>query len=106
MLERLLGRIGAPTLLFLRINSDGFASEIARTLGVSLSAVQAQLARFVRAGIIGGRLRGRTRIYALEPRSVLRDQVAGLLDRGIELLPPDQRRALTVRRRPRRAGKP
>ncbi len=106
MLERLLGKVGAPTLLFLRINGDGYPSEIARTIGASLSAVQGQLARFERAGIIGGRLRGRTRLYALEPRSPMRDQIASLLDRAIEILPAERRMALAVRRRPRRAGKP
>ena len=106
MLERMLGRVGARTLMFLRINGDGYASEIARTLAVSLSAVQGQLRRFEQAGVIASRARGRTRIFALEPRSPLRDQIAALLDRAVELLPDDRRLGLSVRRRPRRAGKP
>lgn len=106
MLDNLLGRTGSATLLFLRINGDGYASEIARTTGCSLSAVQGQLRRFERAGLIGGRMRGLARVYALEPRWPMRDQMAALLDRAVELLPADQRMKLAVRRRPRRAGKP
>lgn len=106
MLQRLFGKVGGRALVFLRLNEDGYASELSRTLGLSLSAVQGQLMRFERAGILASRQRGKTRLYSFDPRSPYYAQMTALVDRAVGFLSDEERRNLAVRRKPRRAGKP
>ena len=108
MLEGLFGgRNAARTLLFIENYGDGYATEIARTYGVALRPVQAQLDRFERAGFLVSRTRGRTRLYAWNPRGPLVPKLRELLAVGLELVPREDRdRYYLQRRRPRAKGKP
>lgn len=108
MLEGLFGgRNAARTLLFLENYGDGYATEIARTYGVALRPVQAQLDRFERAGFLVSRMRGRTRLYAWNPRGPFVPKLRELLAVGLELVPREDRdRYYLQRRRPRAKGKP
>ncbi len=74
---------------------------------VPLSAVQGRLDRLERGGIVVSRLRGRTRLYQLNPRWAFRDELLALLRRGLYAMTPDEtRRYYRGRTRPRRRGKP
>ncbi len=108
MLEGLFGgRNAARTLLFLENYGDGYASEIARTYGVALRPVQAQLDRFERAGFLVSRMRGRTRLYTWNPRGPFVPKLRELLAIGLEFVSrEDQRQYYRQRRRPRAKGKP
>ena len=69
--------------------------------------VQRQLERFERAGALSSTLKGRTRIYTWNPRYPFLKELRALLARGLDALPPaDRKRFFSERRRPRRAGKP
>jgi len=94
-------------MLFLENYGDGYATEMARTYGVALRPIQAQLDRFERAGFLVSRLRGRTRIYTWNPIGPLVPKLRALLALALEFVPrADQERYYRQRRRPRIKGKP
>jgi len=108
MLEGLTGSaVVEKVLLFLANYAEGYPREIARTFGLNLSAVQGRLDRLERGGVVVSRLRGRTRLYVLNPRWAFRDELIALLNRVLLAVPPeDVRRYYRGRVRPRRRGKP
>lgn len=102
MLEGLFGgRNASRVLLFLENYGDGYATEIARTYGVALRPVQAQLDRFERAGFLVSRLRGRTRLYVWSPRGPFVPKLRELLAVALAVVSPeDRKRYYRQRRRP------
>jgi DNA-binding IclR family transcriptional regulator len=107
MLTYLFGsRAAAQVLLFLSINQEGYASEIARTLEVPLSVAQKYLLRFEQEGLLVSIPRGTIRIFRWNPRYPLIKEVRALLERAVEFLPEDERARYAIRLRPRRTGKP
>lgn len=107
MLQSLFGSPAKERiLLFLLTHGDGYPRELAAVLGHGLLAVQRHLQRLEDGGVVHSRLRGRVRLYALNPRWPFQLELAALLRRVLEFLPPDERaRLFTPRRRPRRPGK-
>lgn len=93
-------------LVALCLLEESYARELARLLGSPLSGVQAALRGLERDGLVGARSAGRTRLYRLEPRYFaareLREYLArlGTADKLLE------REISTLRKRPRRSGKP
>jgi DNA-binding transcriptional ArsR family regulator len=109
MLEGILGNATAEkVLLYLEQYGEGYATEIAETFeDVSLSMVQRQLERMERAGLLVSLLKGRTRLFAWNPRYAFLDEVRALLRKALSWLPDRERqRYFSQRRRPRRTGKP
>jgi DNA-binding transcriptional ArsR family regulator len=108
MLEGLTGSpVAEKVLLYLANYGEGYPREIARAFGMNLSAVQGRCDRLERGGIVVSRLRGRTRLYVLNPRWAFRDELLVLLKRVLAVTPPDEvRRYYRMRTRPRRRGKP
>jgi len=108
MLEPLLGSQDAEkALMYLYCLDEGYAREMARTWGVTPSAVQNQLRRLEMAGVVYGRSLGRTRLYRLNPRYPFLAELKALLGRALAFYPEDERQKLVMtRRRPRLAGKP
>lgn len=109
MLEGIFGNASAEkVLLYIEQYGEGYATEIARTFdGLSLHMAQRQLDRFERAGALVSTLKGRTRLYSWNPRYPFLKELRALLARGLDVLPPAERkRYFSDRRRPRRAGKP
>lgn len=106
MLAALLGNPTAEkVLMFLALNREGYAQELANRLGLDLSTVQTQLRRLERGGVLASVLRGRTRLYAFNPRFAFAADVEALLRRAADYLPERERDRLLVRRRPRAGGK-
>jgi DNA-binding transcriptional ArsR family regulator len=94
-------------LLFLLTRGDAYPRELAQELGFALLAVQKQLAVLEDGGVVYSRMRGRTRLYSLNPRYPFRRELEALLRRALEALPAGERERLyTPRLRPRRPGKP
>ena len=93
-------------LLVLHLLSESYARELARVLGITLSSVQKALKSLERDGLVAGRAAGRTRLYRLNlstfARQVLERYLTRLLEAEVEL----RNRVSTLRRRPRRSGKP
>jgi DNA-binding transcriptional ArsR family regulator len=108
MLEPLLGsRDAEKALIYLYCLDEGYAREIARSLGSTFSAMQRQLGRLEVAGVIYGRLVGRTRLYRFNPRYPFLAELKALLAKALTFYPEGERQVfLMSRRRPRMGGKP
>ena len=93
-------------LLALKLLEESFARELARVLGSSLYSVQQALRGLEADGLVTGRAMGRTRLFRLNPRyfalSELDEYLGKLATPETEL----RKRIATLRRRPRRTGKP
>lgn len=92
-------------LMYLENYGRGYAAEIARTFGMSLSQVQNQLRKFEEVGLLASRLEGTARVYRFS-RSPVADDLRGFLHSTLGRLPEETlRRFYRQRRRPRRFGK-
>jgi predicted ArsR family transcriptional regulator len=103
--------LGSPLreviLLYILTHGDAYPRELAQVLGFGLLAVQKQLATLEEGGVVASRLRGRVRLYQMNPRYPFRRELENLLRRAIEFIPTRERERLYVPRlRPRKAGKP
>jgi len=94
------------TLLALHLMQESYARELARLLGLSLSGVQKALESLERDGLVAGRAVGRTRLFRIAPRAFARPELERYLDRLLEPESALRTRVATLRRRPRRTGKP
>ena len=92
-------------LTFLENYDRGYAAEIARTFGMSLSQVQNQLKKFEELGLLVSREEGSARVYYFRPSPVVDD--LRLFLRSILNRLPDAtlQKYYRERRRPRRSGK-
>jgi hypothetical protein len=108
MIETILGSSSSEkVLIFLYARDEGYARDIARFFDTDLAPVQRQLARLEAGGVLVSRVVGRTRLFALNPRYPLIDEINALLGKTLEFYPKDLRDRLVMnRRRPRRTGKP
>ncbi len=85
---------------------ESLARELARVLGISLSAVQKALTSLERDGLVTARTVSRTRLFRLSPRAYARRELEHYLDRLLEPEAKLKASVATLRRRPRRTGKP
>ena len=99
-------RTRSQVLLALRLLEESYARELARLLGVNLSGVQRGLMSLERDALISGRPIGRTRLYRLNPRAFARRELERYLDRLLDAEGDLRSRVSTLRRRPRKSGKP
>ena len=98
-------RSAYQVLLFLENYDQGYASEIARTFGMSLSQAQNQLRKFEDAGLLVSRVEGSTRTFYFR-QSPVNDALRRFLGKMLDLLPDDKKTLyFRHRRRPRRFGK-
>src|SRR5262245_8236731 len=92
-------------LIALRLLDESFPREMARVLQLPLFSVQRALQGLEIDGLVAGRSAGRTRLYRLNPsyfaRAELREYLARLAESEVETVD----RVVTLRKRPRRAGK-
>jgi DNA-binding transcriptional ArsR family regulator len=93
-------------LLALRLLVESYPRELERFLDSSLSGVQKALASLERDGLVAARAVGRTRLYRINPRAPARRELERYLDGLLETDAEIRARAMRLRRRPRRAGKP
>jgi DNA-binding IclR family transcriptional regulator len=102
----LFGSVAAyQVLMFLENYEQGYASQIAKTFGMSLSQVQNQLQKFEKVGLFVSRKEGSTRMYYFN-RSPIVDALRIFLRSMLESLPDTTiRKFYRERRRPRRYGK-
>ncbi len=108
MLEPLLtSAVKEKVLLYLLTHKESYARELSVDLGYRLYGVQNQLARLEQGGVLYSRLRGRTRLYGINPRYPFRRELEALLRKALRFLPQEEKERLyTPRLRPRRPGKP
>lgn len=92
-------------LMFLENYDGGYASDIAKTFGISLNQAQNQLKKFEEAGLLVSRREGTTRMYYFK-KSPVTDALRMFLQSMLELLPRETTEAyFRQRRRPRRYAK-
>jgi len=100
------GRARTRVLMALGLLSESYARELARLLDMPLSGVQRALQGLERDGLVAARAMGRTRAFRLNPGYFafkdLKRYVLRIAAPETEL----QGRISTLRRRPRRTGKP
>ena len=108
MLEPLLGSsVKEKILLYLQECDEGYALEIAKNFGFSISMIQFHLKKLEDDSVVVSKLMGKTRIFLLNPRYIFYTQLVSLLDKAIQLLPPTEiQKYYRPRKRPRRTGKP
>jgi predicted transcriptional regulator len=108
MLEALLeSPLKERILLFLLANDSSYPNEIARNFDFNLNAVQYQLKKLERAGVFYSQLRGRVRLYGINPRYPFRKELEALLQKTLDFLSVAEKDKYYIRRRrPRQSGKP
>jgi DNA-binding transcriptional ArsR family regulator len=108
MLEPLLdSKIKEKILLTLLVRKEVYARDVAAIFKTSLSPTQNQLKKLEKGGVVVSRLRGRTRLYSINPRYPFLNELKKLLEKALEFVPKKEKeKYYTPRLRPRRAGKP
>ena len=108
MLEVLLeSPVKEKILLFLLANKDSYPREIARNFNFNFTTVLYQLKRLEDAGVLYSQLRGKVRLYGLNPRYPFRRELEAFLQKTLDFLDAAEKDKYYIRRRrPRRSGKP
>jgi DNA-binding MarR family transcriptional regulator len=108
MIETIFGNVtAAKVMLYLFHYGEAYASGIANDMAITLSQVQKQLDRFEEAGILVSKSMGKVRVYTFNPKLGVTKKLKELIQIFYESIPLEQREQMfTVRRRPRRKGKP
>lgn len=98
----------AKCLLFLARYEEATAPEIAEAFDLDRPVIFLQLKKLEEAGVIVSRKLANIRLYSLNPRSGIRDELKSLLEKYIELNMPMEKykKFYLIRRRPRKSGKP
>jgi DNA-binding transcriptional ArsR family regulator len=99
-------RARTRVLLALRLLGESYPRELARLLDTPLFSIQRALQGLEQDGLVAGRAVGRTRVFQINPRYFAR---AALEDFLLRLSEPEAElrgRVASLRRRPRRTGKP
>ena len=109
MLDKILGSKTAQKIfLHLYHHGESYPSAVARDFKISLGQVQRQFDRFEDAGILVSKLVGKTRIYQFNKKQgVILKPFVELIEVIYDSIPLKEKELLfSVRRRPRRKGKP
>jgi DNA-binding transcriptional ArsR family regulator len=94
------------TLVALRLLEESYARELARVLQSPLSSVQQAIGSLERDGLVAVRSLGRTRVARIDPRYFARVELLEYLRRLSEADGAVREAVTSLRRRPRRTGKP
>ena len=93
-------------LLYLNTFEESYATELARNFTMKQQTVQYHMDKLETYGILRSRIVGRTRLYRINPRYVLRKELRALLDQVMHYLPEEVVHEHFVKRtRPRTKGK-
>ena len=94
-------------LLYIHTHGESYAREIAREFGIYPNAVQYQLLKLERGGVLFSKLRGKVRLFGINPRYPFKKELEALLDKSLSFVSEDEKRShYWPRLRPRRTGKP
>ena len=99
MLVPLLGSKGSEkVLIFIAARGEGYAREISQLFDMDISTIQNQLDKFELGGILASTTKGRTRLYAFNPRYPFLKELKQLLDKALSFYPEDEREKLLMER--------
>lgn len=100
------GQTRTRALLAIRLLGSSYPRELSRLLKVPLAPVQRALSRLEVDGLVTARSVGRTRVYTLNPAYFAKRELAAYLARLADADTELQHALASLRRRPRRTGKP
>ncbi|MEE8603943.1 MAG: winged helix-turn-helix domain-containing protein [Candidatus Aminicenantaceae bacterium] len=94
-------------LIYLYTHGEAYPMEIARAFGFYVNAVQNQLQKLERGGILYSRLKGKVRLFGFNPRYPFKKELESLLNKVLQFVPDEEKEKFYLPRlRPRRTGKP
>jgi predicted ArsR family transcriptional regulator len=94
-------------LLYLYTHGEGYAREIARAFQFNLNTVQNQLLNMEKDGVLYSDLKGKVRLFGINPRYSFKKELEALLDKVLSFLTEEEMsKFYRPRTRPRRTGKP
>lgn len=108
MLEPLLqSEIKEKILLYLYANGESYAREISKIFNFNLSSVQNQLLNLEQGGVLYSKLKGKVRLFGLNPRYPFKKEIEVLLEKVLRFVPEEEKLKFYNRRlRPRHSRKP
>ena len=108
MLEPLLeSESKEKALLYLFTHGESYAREIGRAFDLYGNTVQYQLLKLESGGVLYSKLKGRVRLFGLNPRYPFKKELEALLTKALSFIPEKElERHYRPRLRPRRTGKP
>ena len=108
MLEPLFGsEKKEKILLYLYTHREAYAREIAKVFQFNLNTVQNQLLNLEKDGVLFSQLRGKVRLFGINPRYSFKKELEALLEKILLFLAEEEvAKFYRPRRRPRRTGKP
>ena len=99
-------RVRSRILGYLALADETYPAEIAASLGVARLTVQRILRELENLGVVASRLRGRVRLVSLDRTWYAAAELRALLMRMATADESLMAAAASIRRRPRRPGKP
>lgn len=94
-------------LLYLHTHGESYGREIARDLGLYPTAVQYHLLKLEKGGVLYSKLKGKVRLFGINPRYPFKKELEALLEKSLKFIPQaEKKRLIGSRLRPRRTGKP
>ncbi|MCK5221714.1 MAG: winged helix-turn-helix transcriptional regulator [Candidatus Aminicenantes bacterium] len=107
MIEAITGSIVKERiLLYLVLNPLSYPNEIARNFGFNLNAVQKQLLKLEDGRVVCSRLKGRVRLYEIDPRYPFKNELEALLRKVYSFMDQETKDKYYIKRtRPRKPGK-
>jgi len=108
MLEPLFeSEIKEKILLYVYTHGESYPNEIARVFQLYLNAVQYQLLKLEKGGVFYSKLKGKVRLFGINPRYPFRRELEALLEKILDFIPEKEKREYYMPRlRPRQTGKP
>ena len=108
MLEPLFeSPIKCQALLYIYTHGESYGREIARELDFYPNAVQYQLLKLEKGGVLFSKLRGKVRLFGINPRYPFKKELEALLEKSLSFKPQEEKERLyQPRLRPRRTEKP
>ena len=102
----LFGENVTKILFYLNSFSEAYATEVAKQFCIKQQTVQYHMDKLETLGILKSRTVGRTRLYRINPRYVLRRELNSLLEKAMKYLPEEVFKQYYLQRtRPRTKGK-
>ena len=100
------GKTRTRSLVALALLGSSFPRELSRLLITPVSAVSRALYGLEADALVAGRLNGRTRVFTLNPAYFAKREMEAYLRRLADADPDLVTQVESMRRRPRRSGKP
>jgi len=94
-------------LLYIYTNGESYAREIASKFQFYLNTVQNQLLNLEEGGVLYSKLKGKVRLFGINPRYPFKKELIALLEKALIFIPEEEKEKFyKPRLRPRRTGKP